>query len=339
MRTLTLGPVAVRFAPRVAAVTAVLALCALLVGFVALLTGDLPLSPDAVGRALLGQDAGFAGTVVREWRLPRVTAALLLGAAMGASGAIFQSLTRNPLGSPDVIGFGTGAYTGALIVLLMLGGGYLAASGGALVGGLVAALLTYRLARAGVTTGLRLIIVGIAISSVLGAVNHWMLLTADLETAMAAATWGAGTLNGTRWTMAAPSCVLAVCLLLTTLGSSRPLHLLEMGDDAATALGLAVERWRVTLLILGVALTAVATVVTGPVAFVALCAPQLARRLSRAPGADLPGSAAMGALLLAAADLVAQRAFAPTQLPVGIVTGVLGGVYLLWLLTKEARPR
>ncbi|OYO20448.1 iron ABC transporter permease [Enemella evansiae] len=337
--TLRFGQVSVRLRPRQLIVSALVLAAALVLGVLALGTGELPIPVPEVLRALVGQGDGLSGIVVTQWRLPRVVAALVFGAALGVSGAIFQSLTRNPLGSPDVIGFSTGAYTGALVVLLVLGGDQFGATLGALIGGLATALVVQLLAARHGSAGLRLVIVGIGISAMLSAVNHWLLLSAELEAAMAAAMFGAGTLNGLRWAQVAPAVLITGALLLVAVFAGRSLHLLELGDDTAAALGARPDRWRLWLVVLGVALVAAVTAVAGPVAFVALVAPQLARRLTGTPGADLLGAAALGALLLTGADLFALRAFAPTQVPVGVVTGCLGGAYLIWLLTREARRR
>lgn len=336
-RVLRLGALQVKVPLRGVVIAAVVTLIALAVSVVAMGTGQLAISVPDVLAALTGRGEGLNTIVVTQWRLPRVLAALVFGAALGVSGAIFQSLTRNPLGSPDVIGFGTGAYTGALVVLLVLGGNHLMASVGALVGGLATALLVFAFSRRRGSAGLRLVIVGIGVSAVLSAVNHWLLLQAELEAATAAATFGAGTLNGLRWPVVVPSLVVALVVVLVAWMCGRWLHVLEMGDDTAQALGVPVERWRLVLVVVAVALVAAVTAVAGPVAFVALAAPQLARRLSGSAGADLVGAAAMGSLLLGTADLVGQRLFAPTQLPVGVVTGCIGGVYLVWLLVREAR--
>ncbi len=322
---------------RTGVVCAVLLLVALAVGVVALTTGDYPVGVGQVLGALAGASDGAVGMIVVEWRLPRALLALVLGAALGASGAVFQSVTRNPLGSPDVVGFTTGAYTGALVVLMVLGGGYGGVAAGALVGGIGSAVLVYVLAYRRGVQGFRFVVVGIAVSAMLSSVNAWLVITADLETAMAATLWGAGSLNGTTWEQAAPASALVVLLLLALVPLVPRMGLLEMGDDAATALGVHGERTRLALVGLGVALIAVVTAAAGPISFVALAAPQLARRLTRGPGVQVLPAAAMGALLLSASDLVAQRLLAPTQLPVGVVTVVLGGAYLVWLLVREAR--
>lgn len=319
------------------AICLVLLLLALLVALVTLASGDyaVPL-PDVVG-ALLGQADGPIHMVIVEWRLPRTALALVLGAALGSSGAIFQSLTRNPLGSPDVIGFDAGAYTGALLVITLLHGDYAMIAGAALLGGLLTALLVYGLAWHRGVQGFRLIIVGIGVSAMLHALNTWLMLRAQLEVAMTAAVWGAGSLNGLGLDRLLPTTLVLAVLLMLALTLARPMAQLELGDDTARALGVRAEPTRLALLVLGVALTAAVTATAGPIGFVALAAPQLARRLTGSGGVAMLPSATMGALLLVSADYLAQRAFAPTQLPVGIVTISLGGVYLVWLLLRDAR--
>lgn len=310
---------------------------ALAVCLAALGTGDYPVTPGQVLGALLGRDPGLPATVVTQWRLPRVAAALAFGAALGVSGALFQVLTRNPLGSPDVIGFSTGSYTGALVVLLVLGGGVAGVSVGALVGGLATAGLVWGLARQDRVGGLRLVLVGIGVSALLAAVNHYLLLHADIQSAMGAAIWGAGSLNGLRWPTAAPAIAGVLVVLACTVPLARHVAQLELGTDLAAAIGVRVGLVRQLSLLVGVALTATATAVAGPIAFVSLAAPQLARRLLRTPGHTLWGAALVGAVLLPAADLFGQRIVAPVQLPVGIVTASLGGCYLAWLLFKEVK--
>ncbi|MFI9509697.1 FecCD family ABC transporter permease [Nocardia sp. NPDC052566] len=329
--------VSARVGVRTLVVCAVLLGAALVVAVLSLGTGDYAIAPDRVLRALFVGDQRFDRLVVWQWRLPRVILALALGAALGVSGAILQSVTRNPLGSPDIVGFNTGAYTGALIVILTFGGGQPQTAAGALIGGLGAALAIQSLAFRHSVTGLRLIIVGIGVSAMLASVNAWLILRADLPAAMSAAAWGAGSLNGLSWPQVGPALVILGGLTLVLIPAAGRLRVLELGDDLARAFGIRVGRARLQLIVLSVALTAVATAITGPIAFVALAAPQLGRRLARTPSTALAPAAAMGALLLVTCDWVAQRAFAPTALPVGVVTVSIGGLYLAYLLVAEAR--
>ena len=313
------------------------AVLTVLLAIVALGLGDLPLSPTEVVQALFATDGGFTSTVVRDWRLPRVLGAVAFGSALAVSGAIFQSLTRNPLGSPDVIGFSTGAFTGALIAITVVGTGVVTASAGALIGGLLTALVVYLLAYQGGLQGFRLIIVGIAVTAMLSAVNLFLLLRAQEEVAMSASIWGAGTLALLGWPTLVPA-VVGLLLCLPGLLLVPPLRQLELGDDAAAAHGVGVERARLGLVLFAVALIAIVTAAAGPIAFVALAAPQVARRLAGSAGIPMVSSAMVGAFLLLCADLIAQHAL-PVDVPVGIVTVVLGGLYLLSLLIHEARSR
>ena len=326
-----------RLRVRTVAVCAALLTSAFGVAVLALGTGDVVLSPAEVLAALAGRGSPVADLVVLDLRLPRVLLALAVGAALGLSGAIFQALTRNPLGSPDVIGFNTGAFTGVLLVTVTIGNGYYPVAAGALAGGLATALAVHLLAYRRGVQGFRLIIVGIAVSAVLTSVNQWFVVTADLQAAYAASVWEQGSLNGLDWKQV-PPVAASLAVLLAALAACGPrLLLLELGDEVATGLGVRVERARIAYLALGVALIAVATAAAGPVAFVALAAPQLAQRLTGSAGIALVPAASMGALLLVSSDWVAQHAFAPTQLPVGVVTVTLGGAYFAWMLTRAAR--
>ncbi|WP_280400107.1 FecCD family ABC transporter permease [Nocardia carnea] len=336
VRVLRARGVTARIGVRGVVVSVVLVVAACAVSLVALGSGDFAIPPDRVLRALLGSGVGGDELVVWEWRFPRVLMALVLGAALGISGAILQSVTRNPLGSPDIVGFNSGAYTGALLVILA-GGGYYATAAGAVGGGLATALAIFVLAFRQNVKGFRLVIVGIGIGAMLAAVNTWLILRADLDAAMSAAAWGVGTLDGLTWAEITPALVVLVLLAVAVVPAARQLQILELGDDAAQALGVRVGRARVVLTVLSVAFTAVGTAVAGPIAFVALAAPQLGRRLARTPTTALLPAAAMGAFLLALCDWISRRAFAPTTVPVGVVTASVGGAYLAYLLVAEAR--
>ena len=317
----------------VGAVVLALALCG---AALTLASGTYAIPLADVVRALFGHGDAMVLMIVTEWRLPRVILALLLGGALGLSGAIFQSLTRNPLGSPDVIGFSAGSYTGALVVMVLFSGGSYETAAGALAGGILTALSVYLLAYRRGAQGFRLIIVGIGVSAMLAAVNGWVIRQADLQVAMSAAIWGAGSLNGLGVEHLLPIILALVLFVPPTLALARPMRQLEMGDDTARASGVNAGRVRLLLMVLGVALTAIVTAVAGPIAFIALAAPQIARRLTRSASVPLLPSALTGALLLSAADWAAQHTFA-TPLPVGVMTVSIGGLYFLWLLVREAR--
>ncbi len=243
-------------------------------------TGLVPLSVEQVISALLGDAPRNVAMVVTEWRLPRVLMALLIGAALGVSGAIFQSLTRNPLGSPDVMGFNTGAWSGVLVAMVMFGQNLAAIAMAAMAGGILTALAVWLLAwRNGIET-FRLIIIGIGVRAMLVAFNTWLLLRASLETALSAGLWYAGSLNGLTWGKTWPSAPLILLMLVCGALLARRMRLLEMGDDTACALGVRVERSRLLLMLVGVVLTAAATALAGPISFIARW-----RRISRAASA------------------------------------------------------
>jgi iron complex transport system permease protein len=301
-------------------------------------TGDFPIAPGDVASALVGAGDPGVEFIVRELRLPRALCAVLVGIALGISGAIFQSLTRNPLGSPDIIGFQQGASVGALFVITVLAGSGAAVSAGALAGGAVTAVLVFGLAyKRGGTSAYRLILIGIAIGALMLALIDYLLSRARIEEAQEATRWLLGSLNNRGWEDVTPLAI-ALALLLPAAAAAGPwLRALELGDDAAYGLGLRVERARFALVALAVALVSVTTVAVGPLVFVALTAPQIARRLAHTAGPTIACSALTGAALVLAADVAAQRLVPGTALPVGVFTGAIGGLYLAWLLTTEWR--
>ncbi|WP_282206147.1 FecCD family ABC transporter permease [Kitasatospora fiedleri] len=337
MRTLRVGGWSVRYRPRALAVCAGAVLVALGVGVLALGRGDYPIAPGEVVRTLFGGGSVAEDFIVNQLRLPRVATALLVGAALALAGALFQTLVRNPLGSPDILGFTQGAATGALLVVVA-GGSSAALAGGAVAGGLVTGVLIYALAWRGGVQGARLVLVGIGTAAILTGVNGYLLTRTQLMDAARAVLWLTGSLDGRGWEQARPLAVaLAVLVPLVLLVCGPALRALELGDDAASGLGVRPERLRIALLGAAVLLASLAAAAAGPVNFLALTAPQLARRITRSPGPNLAASMCTGAALLVTADFAAQHLFGDRQLPVGVVTGVLGGGYLVWLLATQRR--
>lgn len=324
---------------RLVANVSLLLIAILLLAVWSLRSGAVTLDFAQVFNALLGSAPRNITMVVTEWRLPRVAMAILVGAALGVSGAIFQSLMRNPLGSPDVMGLNTGAWSGVLVAMVLFGQHLTAITFTAMAGGILTSLLIWALAwRNGIDT-FRLIIIGIGIRAMLMAFNTWLLLQASLETALSAGLWYAGSLNGLTWGKTWPAAPLILLMFIGALLLVRRMRLLEMGDDSACALGVGVERSRLMLMLVAVLLTAASTAIAGPISFIALVAPHIARRLSGTARWGLTQAALCGALLLLAADLCAQRLFMPYQLPVGVVTVSLGGIYLIVLLVQESRKK
>ncbi|WP_246422308.1 FecCD family ABC transporter permease [Nocardiopsis mwathae] len=331
------GGIAFAWRPRIAAAYGALLAVTVAALAVSLMAGDYEIPLPGVLPAVLGHGERLDVYFAQGVRLPRALVAIGAGAALGIAGAVFQSLSRNPLGSPDIIGFTGGAATGAVAAILVFGGGTVAVSTGAVLGGIATAALVYLLALKKGVQGYRLILVGIGANAMLLAVRDYLITRAELTDAITAQVWMIGSLNGRGWGEAAAVAIGVAVLAPVILALGPRLRLMEMGDQTASALGVPVQATQVTALLVASALTGAAIAVCGPIGFVALAAPQLARRLARANGTTLVGGALMGAALLATADLVAQRAMAPSQLPVGAVTAVIGGAYLIWLLYREWR--
>ncbi|MFD0823785.1 FecCD family ABC transporter permease, partial [Micromonospora zhanjiangensis] len=206
--------------------------------------GDYPMTPADVLRVLAGAGNPAEDFIVHQLRLPRMVTAVLVGAALALAGAVFQSLVRNPLGSPDVLGFTQGAATGALVVVV-LGGDSLALSGAAVAGGLLTGLLIHAVAWRNGAHGHRLVLVGIGFSAILTGVNGYLLTRAPLMDAARAMRWLTGSLDGRGWSDALPLLtVLAVVTPAVLLGCGPALRMMELGDDAASGLGVPVRRLR-----------------------------------------------------------------------------------------------
>ncbi len=319
---------------RTAVVLGVLVLVTVLLGLYSLTIGSFRLGLGEVVGALTGTGDDRARLLVVDWRLPRLLFALLSGIALAMAGAIFQSLTRNPLGSPDVIGFDAGSYAGASVVILLVGSTrYLDIAAGAVAGGLATAVAVYLLAYRRGVLGFRLIIVGIAVGAMLSSLTSYLMLRAGTQQAMSVAAWGAGSFSALGWEELRPFAAILACLIVLVLPLAAPLRQLELGDDSSRALGVAAERVRLAATVSGVALSALVTAAAGPIPFVALVSPQIAHRfLHRAQLALLP-AAVTGAALLVAADAVAQLLTIST----GLATVTVGGLYFLWLLVREYR--
>ncbi|WP_018549313.1 FecCD family ABC transporter permease [Streptomyces sp. LaPpAH-108] len=333
----TPGGLSLRLDPRALLVVLLLIVAMLAAGVALIGTGDAKIPALDVLRTLTGNGTAYQDFIVNELRLPRLLVALLVGASLGLGGALFQSISRNPLGSPDVLGLSQGSTAGALVVIVLFSGSAAAVTVGALIGGLVTGIAIYLLAWKQGVHGYRLVLVGIGVSAILTAVNGYLITRADIVDAARAVVWMTGSLDGRDWSQVWPLLGMCAVLVPLVLANGRGLRMMEMGDDVSYALGVRVQRVRLVLMVSAVLLTAGATAAAGPVGFVALTAPQLARRLTRSPGPNLVPSLFMGAALLVIADWLSQRVFGADQLPVGVVTGVLGGAYLLWLLVTERK--
>jgi iron complex transport system permease protein len=302
-----------------------------------LAVGDFPIPVTDVVGTLLGVGNSDSDFIVRTLRLPRGTAAVLVGAAFGLSGAIFQRMARNPLATPDIIGINQGATVGAVSVIVLWTGGDAQVAFGALAGAAAAALAMYGLAYKRGVTGYRMVLVGIGLAAMLTAVTQYMLTRADIYEAQRAAVWMTGSLQDSRWEQVRWVGVALVIAAGAALAAGRQLRILELGDDTARGLGVRVQWARLALVGAATALAATATAASGPIWSVALLSPEIARRLIGARSLGLVAAAGSGALLVVASDLVGRRLFAPAQLPVGVVTAILGAPYLLYLIARANR--
>ncbi|MGH3729616.1 MAG: FecCD family ABC transporter permease [Micromonosporaceae bacterium] len=299
---------------------------------VSLSLGTTYIAPLDVVRALLS-DEGPDSLVVNVLRLPRVVAGVVAGAALGMAGALFQTVARNPLASPDLLGVTYGA-SAAAVTVIVLGLGTLYVPLAAGVGGALAALAVYLLAwRSGLHAG-RFVVVGVALSFALNRFTDLMLAQDEAIAAQQARIWLTGSVNGRGWSDLAPLLVVLVVSVPLLLWAPRGMRIVRLPDDVAVGLGSRLGLTRLLLIGLGVGYAATATSAVGPVEFVALASPQLAARLTRSDPPSLAASALVGALMVAVADVIARTAFTPYELPVGVVTAVLGAPYLLWLLAR-----
>nr|WP_055505117.1 iron chelate uptake ABC transporter family permease subunit [Nonomuraea pusilla] len=331
-----------RVRPRGVAVT--LAGLAVLVLLMALnmRLGDISMSLGSVVTGVL-DPASPDHFVVMELRLPRALTGALVGAALALSGAITQSVARNPLASPEILGVTTGASVAVVAGIVAAGNVYGGVSGLlstlgvpalALLGGLTGAALVYALAWRRGLDGYRLVLVGIGVAAVFTNVKFWLLTIGDVDDTGRAMVWISGSLNARGWEHVTPVALALAVLVPATLLGARSLDALRFGDDTVTALGVRMNAARALMILAAVLLAAVATAAAGPIAFVALAAPQIALRLARTGRPPLLSSAVVGAVLTAGSDLLARTAFSPVELPVGVVTAVLGAPYLIHLIWR-----
>lgn len=301
-----------------------------------LMIGDTLFDPATVARVLLGQDIPGASFTVGELRLPRAVTGVFAGFAFGIAGTTFQTMLRNPLASPDVIGIASGASAAAVFGIVVLGASTTAVSALALIGALVTALAIYLLSFRNGFAGTRLILIGIGIAAMLTSITQYLLSLAaawDLQNAMR---WLAGSLSAATWENTRPLLIACAVLVPVLLVRAKGLDLLRLGDDAAAGLGVRVQPTRFWLIIAAVALLAFATAASGPIAFVAFMSGPIAARLVGPGAPPLIPAGLVGSLLVLTADLVAQNLL-PGRYPVGVVTGLLGAPFLVYLLIRMNR--
>jgi iron complex transport system permease protein len=339
---------------RTVALSILFAALAVVIALISLSIGTTKLPIADVVEVLLGGGRRGTRLVVLELRLPRVATGLLVGIAFAVSGALLQTLSRNPLASPDIVGVNSGASAGAVAVIVLAGTGGGNISGAAakvgiplaaVLGGLIATLIVGALSvRRGVVDAGRVVLIGVGVAAAANSLVAWMLVIGDVNDAGRAAAWLAGSLNARAWSDAIPVLIAVVLLLPVAMMFNRDLSALVLGDDVASSLGVRVAQIRLGLLVIATVLAAMATAGAGPIAFVALVAPQIAQRLTRMERPPLLTTAMLGALFVVLADLLARNGLqwlrvGPYELPVGVVTAACGAPYLLHLIGRQQKGR
>lgn len=308
----------------------------------ALIGASYLISAPDFARILAGAEIPGATYIATTIRIPRILVGALAGVALGIAGAIFQSVLRNPIASPDIMGIAPGAAAAAVALIALRGlaavpaglGSGLALTGAAVIGGLATAAVIVALGGRGRAAGPRMILTGVGIALGLQSVTVFLLSRTRIENAQDALVWMSGSLAPADLDRVMVLGVAVALLLLAVRWFARDLNILELSDDVAAALGVRPRRTRLMLLLLAVLLAAVATGCTGPIVFVALASGPIARRLPG--GSTLPAAGLVGAVLVLGADWIGANAL-PVTLPVGIVTGALGAPFLLWLIVSATR--
>lgn len=314
-------------------VAAILAALLFLLAAAMVLYGNTVYPLSVVWRVLQGEEIKGAAFAIRTIRLPRMFAAVLSGLSFGMSGYVFQTILRNPLASPDIIGVSSGTSVMAVFCILVLGMGAGGVSVLSVLAGIAVALLIYTLASKGGFSHSRMILIGIGMQALLRAAVTYLLSRAAQYDVAGTQQWLNGSLNNAQlgrlpWLFAA-----AVVFISVLLYMNRHLEAVQLGNEYASTLGLNVRRDYMVLLLCAVCLVAFATSVTGPIASVAFLSGPIASRLAGHGRSNLVPSGLVGAVLVLAADMIGQYAFA-VRYPVGVVTGILGAPYLLFLLVK-----
>lgn len=314
----------------------VLAALIVIVFTISLMVGNTFYPPGDVIRVVLGEDVAGATFTVGRLRLPRAVLAVLAGASFGLAGVTFQTMLRNPLASPDIIGISAGSSAAAAFAIVTLSLGATEVSIFAIVVGLAVAVLVYLLAYRGGVAGTRLILIGIGIAAMLDSVTAYILSRAAQWDLQEATRWLTGSLNGTNWAQVGPVAIALLVLGPVLLAQSKNLAATQLGDDTAAALGVRVDRTRLIVIVTAVGLIAFATAASGPIAFVAFLSGPIASRIVGRGGSMLVPAALVGALLVLVADLAGQYLLG-ARYPVGVVTGVLGAPFLIWLIIRTNR--
>ncbi|ELK48588.1 iron chelate uptake ABC transporter family permease subunit [Halobacillus sp. BAB-2008] len=317
-------------------VNGLLALFAVVLSGTMLVMGNTVYSIPEVIAALSGDASGGADFAVNTIRLPRMVAGLLAGIAFGIAGNTFQTMLRNPLANPDILGITTGSSVAAVYCILILQTSEGTASAAAIIGGLTAVVVMYALSRGRTFSIGRLILIGIGIQAMLSSAISYLLMKGGRQDLPTAIQWLSGSLNGSQMDKLGPLAITVLICVPVVVVLGKHLSILELGEQSAASLGLNTDRTRILLIISSVAMLALATSVTGPISFVAFLAGPIAKRLVGVGYSNVIPAGLVGVNLVLGADLIGQFAF-DVRFPVGIITGILGAPFLLYLLIRMNR--
>ncbi|TNJ61590.1 iron ABC transporter permease [Paenibacillus hemerocallicola] len=330
----------IRYKP--AAIVLMLLIGCLLTSIVSIGLGEMRISPVNVVRGVIGIGGDDYTLVIRKLRLPRVAVALLAGASLAAAGAILQGMIRNPLASPDILGVTGGASVAAIAFMNYLLGTVTIRllPAAAMLGGIIVAGLLYALAWKRGVTPMRLVLVGVGVSALMSGMTTMLLLFNPRNEASQAYFWLTGSVYGANWEHVLTLLPWTALLLPWAFMLARQINVLQLGDEVATGAGSHVERNRLLLLLISVALAASAVSVAGGIGFVGLIAPHMARKLA---GANfrviLPVAVLLGAIVVVLADLAGRVLFLPMDVPAGVFTSAVGAPFFIYLLYSRRNAR
>ncbi len=334
-------PISFRLQKRVPIVLLLLVIITLATMVISTSIGEYPTPPLAVIKTVLGIDTGNPeyAFVITTLRLPRTLTAALVGMALATSGTIMQGITRNPLAAPGIIGINAGAGLAAVTLIVLfpnLPAGSLPIA--AFAGALTTSAIIYLLAWDRGTHPIRLILIGVGISAVTGALTSLMVTFGEINSVSQALVWLAGSVYGRSWEQLTALLPWLIVFIPLALVSAPQLNALALGDEIATGLGTQVESQRSFLILISAALSGAAVATAGTIGFVGLIAPHIGRQLVGGNHQGLiPVSAIWGAMLVVVADLLGRIVFAPVELPCGVVTALIGAPYFIYLLIQTRK--
>lgn len=302
---------------------------------VTLTNGAIKVSLNEVFTTMLGNGNELQNFVILQLRLPRLVTALLAGAAFALAGSIFQITLRNTLASPDIMGITSGASAAAVFATLILQTNETGTIIAAFLGGITVAAIIFSLSWKYGLSNYRFILTGVACAFTANGTINYLISRANIQEANSAFIWLVGNISSPSWQKVFLLAPVVTLTIIATKFLQKPLHIITLGEKTAKTLGVNTTKITIFSLTIGIVLATTATAFTGPIAFVALITAPIVRKLTQKPEVNLMCTILFGAIFVATADLLAQNLPNNLQLPVGLVTGLVGGPYLLWLIISN----